>query len=191
MQFIPLHPKVSLGLRADCAASFGNSPFYMQPFITLRGAPILRYQGEELAQIETEPPLAVLAALSIVGFVGGRGVWNDFERFDNHQSVVTGGTGFRYEIAREYGLHVGLDVAFAPENTAVYIQIGSGPWRGRDLRAPCIRESPRIASPPRASMPFSLQHGRAHLLPPVGHDQPHRSQHGDFRAAPGGHHRHS
>jgi hypothetical protein len=125
MQFIPLHPKLSLGLRADCAATFGDAPFYMQPFITLRGAPILRYQGQELAQIETELRWQFWQRFSIVGFVGGGAVWNDFEKFDNHQSVVTGGTGVRYEIAREYGLHVGLDVAFAPENTAVYIQIGS------------------------------------------------------------------
>jgi hypothetical protein len=38
---------------------------------------------------------------------------------------VTGGTGFRYEIARAYGLYAGLDFAAGPENTAVYLQIGS------------------------------------------------------------------
>ena len=30
-----------------------------------------------------------------------------------------------YEIARKYGIHMGLDLAFAPENTAVYVQVGS------------------------------------------------------------------
>jgi len=36
-----------------------------------------------------------------------------------------GGAGFRYELARAYGLHMGLDVARGPDDTAVYIQIGS------------------------------------------------------------------
>lgn len=54
MQFIPLHPRLYLGLRGDGAASFGNVPFYLRPFISLRGAPIMRYQGEEIAQIEAE-----------------------------------------------------------------------------------------------------------------------------------------
>ena len=39
--------------------------------------------------------------------------------------MVTGGTGFRYELARKYGLHAGLDVAFGPDETAIYIQVGS------------------------------------------------------------------
>jgi hypothetical protein len=39
--------------------------------------------------------------------------------------VVIGGVGFRYEIARKYGIHMGLDLAFGPDNTAVYVQVGS------------------------------------------------------------------
>ena len=51
--------------------------------------------------------------------------WNVFERIDNKRTVVTGGTGFRYEIARAYGLHMGVDLAFGPDVTAIYVQFGS------------------------------------------------------------------
>ncbi|HXI54387.1 MAG TPA: BamA/TamA family outer membrane protein [Candidatus Saccharimonadales bacterium] len=125
MQFIPLHPKLSLGFRAEGAATFGDAPFYLRPFISLRGAPIMRYQGEQTAQIETELRWQFWRRFSVVGFVGGGAAWNDLERFHNTQTVATGGTGFRYEIARKYGIHMGLDVAFGPDNTAVYIQVGS------------------------------------------------------------------
>jgi surface antigen Omp85-like protein len=125
MQFIPLSPRLTLGFREEGAASFGDEPFYLRPFISLRGAPILRYQGEEIAQIEAELRWQFWKRLSVVGFVGGGAAWNNFERFDDTQSVVTGGTGFRYELARKYGIHVGVDVAFGPETTAVYVQIGS------------------------------------------------------------------
>jgi hypothetical protein len=125
MQFIPLRPKVSLGLRAEGAASFGDAPFYLRPFISLRGAPIMRYQGEETAQVEVELRWQFWQRISWVGFAGGGAAWNDLERFHNTQTVVTGGTGFRYELARKYGIHAGLDVAFGPHNTAVYVQIGS------------------------------------------------------------------
>jgi hypothetical protein len=47
------------------------------------------------------------------------------EHFDNSQTVVSGGAGFRYELARRYGIHAGLDVAFSGEDTAVYVQVGS------------------------------------------------------------------
>jgi len=125
MQFIPLGSKLFLGLRVDTLASFGNEPFYLRPFISLRGAPALRYQGEEVAQIDTELRWQFWKRFSLVGFVGGGAAWNHFERFDSTQSIVTGGAGFRYEIARKYGIHIGLDVARGPDNTAVYIQIGN------------------------------------------------------------------
>ena len=50
--------------------------------------------------------------------------WNDFERVHN-RVVPTGGVGFRYDLARKYGIHAGLDFAVAPDNTAVYLQVGS------------------------------------------------------------------
>lgn len=125
MQFVPLSSTLFLGFRAEGLASFGNEPFYLRPYISLRGAPTLRYQGEEVAQIETELRWQFWKRFSLVGFVGGGAAWNHFEHFDSSQSIVTGGAGFRYEIARAYGLHMGLDLAFGPDNTAVYIQVGS------------------------------------------------------------------
>jgi outer membrane protein assembly factor BamA len=125
MQYVPLSSRLFLGLRAEAAASFGNEPFYLRPYISLRGAPVLRYQGEEIAQLETELRWQCWKRFSLVGFVGGGAAWNHFEHFDSTQSIVTGGVGFRYEIARAYGIHLGLDLAFGPDNTAVYIQVGS------------------------------------------------------------------
>jgi len=125
MQFVPLHPKILLGLRGQVAASFGDTPFYLRPFISMRGVPIMRYQGESAAQIEAELRWQFWRRFSLVGFAGGGAAWNEFERFDDAQAVVSGGAGFRYEIARKYGIHMGLDVAFGPDDPAIYIQVGS------------------------------------------------------------------
>ena len=125
MQFIPLAATVFLGVRGEVAASFGDEPFYMRPFISLRGAPTLRYQGDEVAQVEAELRWQFWRRFSVVGFVGVGAAWNDFASFDSSQSIGTGGVGLRYELARAYGLHAGVDLAFAPDNRAVYIQIGS------------------------------------------------------------------
>jgi hypothetical protein len=125
MQYLRLHPRIFLGLRGQAAATFGDAPFYLRPFVYMRGAPIMRYQGEEIAQLEAEVRWQFWKRLSLVGFVGGGVAWNDLEHFDNTQTVLTGGTGFRYELARKYGIHMGADVAFGPDNTAVYIQVGS------------------------------------------------------------------
>jgi outer membrane protein assembly factor BamA len=125
MQFFPIHPKLTLGLRAEGAATFGDAPFYLRPFISLRGVPLMRDQGEEMAQVEAEVRWQFWRRFSVVGFAGGGAVWNDFERLERSKAVVTGGTGFRYELARRYGIHMGVDVAFGPDNPAVYVQVGS------------------------------------------------------------------
>ncbi|HWT78182.1 MAG TPA: BamA/TamA family outer membrane protein, partial [Candidatus Methylomirabilis sp.] len=125
MEYIPLHPRLYFALRGDAAATFGDTPFYLRPYISLRGVPIVRYQGQEIAQIEAELRWQFWKRFSLVGFVGSGAAWNNFASFRSTQAVVTGGVGFRYELARKYGIHAGLDLAFGPHNTAIYVQIGS------------------------------------------------------------------
>jgi hemolysin activation/secretion protein len=116
---------VYFGLRGDASAALGDAPFYLNPFISLRGVPVMRYQGEEIAQAEAELRWQFWKRFSLVGFVGGGATWNDFENLDDTHGVVSGGGGFRYELARQYGLHAGVDIAFSPDTTAFYIQVGS------------------------------------------------------------------
>jgi hypothetical protein len=124
-QYLPLFSNFYLGLRGDGTASFGDSPFYMLPFVYLRGAAMMRYQGEQVAQVETELRWQFWRRFSLIGFAGYGAAWNGFERVENEQSVVTGGGGFRYELAREYGVHAGVDLGFSEDETAIYIQVGS------------------------------------------------------------------
>jgi hypothetical protein len=104
MQYVPLHPKLTLGVRGDGSFSFGDVPFYLRPYIDLRGVSKMRYQGEHAAKVEAELRWQFWKRLSLVGF---------------------GGAGFRYELARKYKLHLGIDVAFGPDGAAFYVQLGS------------------------------------------------------------------
>lgn len=125
MQFVPLADQLWLGLRGDAAASFGDVPFYFRPFVALRGVPMLRYQGEATASLEAELRWQFWGRISLLGFAGTGAAWNDFGQFDDTTTAFSWGTGLRYELARDYGLHAGFDVAFGPEDTVLYIQFGS------------------------------------------------------------------
>ena len=125
MHFVPLHPKWTLGVRADSNFSFGDEPFYLKPSIHLRGVPAMRYQGEQVAQAEVELRWQFWRRYSLLGFTGGGVAWNDFERFSKSQALIAGGAGVRYELARKYGLHMGVDLAVGQDGPAVYVQFGS------------------------------------------------------------------
>ena len=125
MHYVPLHSRLTLGLRDDVNLSFGDVPFYMRPFVYFRGVQAMRYQGEHVVHAEAELRWQFWKRFSWVGFSGGGTAWNDFERFEKSHKVVAGGTGFRYELARKYGLHMGLDVAFGPDDPILYVQFGN------------------------------------------------------------------
>lgn len=125
MQYLPLPFRLYLGVRGDAAASFGDAPFYMRPSIALRGVAAKRYQGEETAQLEGELRWQFYGRWSVVGFGGGGIAWNGFEDGSDSQSIFAGGGGLRYELARRYGIHAGIDVASSRDTAAFYIQVGS------------------------------------------------------------------
>jgi len=125
IQYLPLAQRFFFALRTEGSASFGNAPFYARPYISLRGVPIMRYQGEEVVALEAELRWQFWQRFSILGFAGAGNAWNHFEKLDNTQGVVSGGGGFRYELARKYGIHMGADLGFSRDTTALYIQVGS------------------------------------------------------------------
>jgi Omp85 superfamily domain len=125
IQYLPLPHDFYFGVRTEGDASFGDAPFYMKPSVTLRGVPAMRYQGDEVFELEAELRWQFWKRLSVLGFMGAADTWNDFEKFEAAEGVLSGGGGVRYEIARKYGIHMGVDVAFSRDTTAFYVQVGS------------------------------------------------------------------
>lgn len=114
-----------LGLTVRAQTARGDVPFYALPFIRLRGVPVMRYQGESAVSAEGEVRFGLTKRWWLVGF-GGSG-WTDAgtSRIVKDETVVAGGLGFRYLIARLLGLQMGLDVARGPEEWAIYVVFGS------------------------------------------------------------------
>ena len=125
MGYVPLHRRLTLGVRGDVTATLGDAPFYFRPFVSNRGVEAMRYQGEEVAQAEAELRWQFWKRISLVGLGGLGSAWNDLGDFRHQETISTYGAGLRYEIARRYGLHLGADVAFGPDDPILYIQFGS------------------------------------------------------------------
>ncbi len=120
-----IHSDVVLGVRLDGDFTSGRVPFYALPYIDLRGIPAQRYQGDKVFVVEVEPRWDFTDRWSLAGFLGAGWAVNSTREFDDNDPKVAGGIGFRYLIARRMGLRYGVDVAFGPEETAVYITAGT------------------------------------------------------------------
>ena len=125
MYFRPLSETLYVGARGGVKASSDGTPFYMRPYVALRGVQVLRYQGEQAAEIEAELRWQFHPRFSLVGFGGAGIARSSLGGRDRDQSVGAGGMGFRYLVARTYGLHMGLDVALGPDDPVVYVVFGT------------------------------------------------------------------
>jgi hypothetical protein len=125
MGWWPLGPEVTLGARADVQGASSSTPFFLLPFVALRGVPALRYPGERVVATEVEARWQFEPRWSLVSFAGAGRARTDRDGRTFTQGVGSGGVGVRYEIARQFGMHVGLDLAHSPGTTAVLLQIGS------------------------------------------------------------------
>ena len=126
--YFPLSPKWVLGARVDGRTAEGAVPFYQLPFLDMRGLPSARYQDENTALTELELRWNVTPRWAVVGFAGAGRAWGKRDDFNDADTVVSKGAGFRYLIARQLGLYMGMDFAWGPDDSAFYIQVGNA-WR--------------------------------------------------------------
>ena len=60
-----------------------------------------------------------------MGFGGAGIARSDITQQDREKTVTAGGAGFRYMLARKHGLHMGMDIAFGPDDPIFYVVFGS------------------------------------------------------------------
>ena len=122
--FFPVKRRWVSGLRAEVQHAFQDPPFYMLPYINLRGIPTFRYQGQTTALIETEQRFDLNLRWSVLGFAGYGKTIQQTESSQEGQSVYNVGGGFRYLIARAFKVRAGIDVGFGPDSWGYYIVFG-------------------------------------------------------------------
>jgi outer membrane protein assembly factor BamA len=136
--YIPINDEFYFDQRLFYSMISGKeAPFFMYPFVNMRGVPVVKYQGEKIAQYEAQLRWNFQYRWSVLGFLGfakayGRDKFSpqDIETsFADADTVFTKGVGFRYLIAKKFGLRVGIDIASSNEDSAFYLKFGTA-WIG-------------------------------------------------------------
>ncbi|MEZ9198745.1 BamA/TamA family outer membrane protein [Shewanella sp. 10N.286.54.B9] len=96
-----------------------------KPYVDLRGVAAFRYQGEQVGVIQSQLMYHIDHRWTVSAFYG-YGITNDESVEQSGGSVNAYGVGFRYQLARRYGIHMGIDLATSGDENAIYFKLGSG-----------------------------------------------------------------
>ena len=129
MYFRPLGESLYLAVRGSAKDSSEGTPFYLRPYVALRGVQALQYQGEQAAELEAEVRWQLKPRYSVVGFAGTGEARSSLAASERSENLRAGGVGFRYLIARRYGMQMGIDVADGPDDTVLYVVFGNARLR--------------------------------------------------------------
>jgi hypothetical protein len=102
--YFPVMKRWHSGLRFESLLATGDPPFYSMPYVSLRGVPVLRYQGELTMLGETEQCINVYKRWSLVGFAGIGTTVPSLDEMRFGDTAWNAGAGFRYLLARMLGL---------------------------------------------------------------------------------------
>jgi hypothetical protein len=117
--------RTAIRVEANYVDSEQILPPYATPYISMRGIPAARYQGQSVAMSELELAYRINLRWEVSAFAGVGKASDSFSDFSDSDSRVSKGAGFRYLIARRYDFNMGIDIAKGPEDTVFYIQAGS------------------------------------------------------------------
>jgi Omp85 superfamily domain len=124
--YIPLAPQFVLGLKVNGDFNIGTAPFYDLSGLDMRGLEKGEYVDNDAVQFEGELRYDVTPRWSLVGFGGIGRVGGSVSNLLDAENRVAYGTGFRYLIARAYGMRMGVDLAYNNRDFTVYVTVGTG-----------------------------------------------------------------
>jgi hypothetical protein len=124
----PVTENVFSGWRMDSQFMVGDSPFYAKPFVQMRGVPAMKYQSDNTIVVETEWKFKVYKRWSVDVFTGTGKAFESFENFGSATWVYSYGLGFRYKIARLFGIDAGMDFAWSNNKDFAFSIVFGSAW---------------------------------------------------------------
>jgi hypothetical protein len=123
--YVPINKWLSSIYHFDAQSVTDKAPYYMRPYLKLRGAPVMYYQGDITALVETQWRAMFYKNWGVIGFAGAGKAFNSFSEFSDNEWVINYGTGLRYIMEKAFKTRVGVDFAWANENFGWYIVVGT------------------------------------------------------------------
>jgi len=114
-----------LGYRFDASTVSGDPPFFAVPFVSLRGIPALRFQGDTAGVFEIEGRYNFADRWAGIAFAGVGYTDTSAPIFDTENTIRAAGVGLRYKALKAQNVWV------SPESTECMGWTRLRAWPGR------------------------------------------------------------
>lgn len=116
-----------LVLATEVLGAWGSSqtPFFLLPYVSLRGFPAGQYLGQSVLQGQGELRWQAADGIGLVTFAGAGAAMPQGWEPGAASRAWSGGIGARYRISEPDRLNVGVDLAYgSTDDVALYFRIG-------------------------------------------------------------------
>jgi hypothetical protein len=115
--------------RLDLTSAWGEVPFFYVPFIDMRGLQAQKFSGRVTMLGEGEVRMTVLSRWTAIGFAGIGSAAEDWGELSSARIAGGGGVGFRYLLAKKFGLRSGVDVAVGTGGKPLFYLQNGAAWK--------------------------------------------------------------
>ena len=122
--YLPFGQTSVLGLRARYQAASKDTPFLFLPTLDMRGFSRDRYRDARTVSFTSEWRHKFAPRWGFVAYGEAGRFAPTMRDLSDARTIVTLGTGLRWQVTAERDMHLGLDFAVSSDDKAVFIQIG-------------------------------------------------------------------
>ncbi|MFV2059516.1 MAG: BamA/TamA family outer membrane protein [Gammaproteobacteria bacterium] len=122
--YFAITEKDTVALQARYDTVSGNAPFYLLPFLQMRGFAAGKYQSDVTLSGHVEWRHKFHPRWGFVTFYEAGSVSNTASDIFKNETVDSYGVGIRWQVTKDKKLNLGIDVAKSDTDSAVYIKVG-------------------------------------------------------------------
>ena len=122
--YIPVNNKHTFALQARFASVSGDAPFYLLPFLQMRGFPAGKYKDDMAMSGHFEWRYKFHPRWGLVTFYEAGSAESNFDDLFKANTIKSYGAGLRWQVSEDKKLNLGVDVAVSGDDYTLYVQIG-------------------------------------------------------------------
>jgi hypothetical protein len=115
--------------RLDLTSAWGEVPFFYVPYIDMRGLQTQKFSGRVTMLGEGEVRMTVLTRWTGLAFAGIGSAATDWGELSSARIAGGGGVGFRYLLAKKFGIRSGVDVAVGTGGKPLFYLQNGAAWK--------------------------------------------------------------